>query len=50
MVTLETDMSLLICLALSLGSVDNVYAWRSFSVFLVQKAKGNVQHAAKCFL
>lgn len=41
MVILETDMSLLICLALSLDSV-HVYAWRSFSVFLALEAEDNV--------
>lgn len=40
MVILETDMSLLICLALSLDSV-HVYAWRNFSVIL--EAEDNVQ-------
>lgn len=42
MVILETDISLLICLALSLGAV-HVCAWRSFSVFLALEAEDNVQ-------
>lgn len=42
MVILETDMSLLICLALSLDSV-HVYAWSSCSVFLAREAEDNVQ-------
>lgn len=43
MVILETDMSVLMFLALSLYSV-HVYPWRSFSVFLALKAEDNIQH------
>lgn len=42
MVILETDMSLLMCLALSLYSV-HVYLWRSFSVFLALETEDHVQ-------